>query len=143
MIPVFSGATNMARPVASVVRRSPLEKATDAPGVSLPFTSSTASVARSPETIRRGSRRIRAPEAGGACWASSDTLHDVAQANQAAKRVNARRRDIVLIVTLSRALRRAWFRTPSSSTIPLAVVQDRIQLRPPNGMQRRQSLVLV
>ena len=64
--PGFSGATKSARPVASVVNRSPFEKFTVTPGVSRPFTSSTASVARSPETIRRGSSRIRAPEAGGA-----------------------------------------------------------------------------
>ena len=65
--PGVNGATNRALPVASVVNLSPFEKLTVTPGVSRPFTSSTASVARSPETIRRGSKRIRAPDAGGAC----------------------------------------------------------------------------
>ena len=68
----LSGATKSALPVASVVNRSPFEKFTVTPGVSRPFTSSTASVARSPETILRGSSNIRAPEAaGGGCWASA------------------------------------------------------------------------
>ena len=64
--PGVNGATNRALPVGSVVSLSPLEKLTVTPGVSRPFTSSTASVARSPETMRRGSRRIRAPDAAGA-----------------------------------------------------------------------------
>ena len=50
----FSGATNSARPVVSVVRRSPFEKVTTAPEVRRPFASSTARVARSPEMIVRG-----------------------------------------------------------------------------------------
>ena len=69
--PGFSGATNTARPVVSVVSRSPFEKFTVTRGVSRPFKSSTASVARSPDTIRRGSSSCRAPEAAGAatgCW---------------------------------------------------------------------------
>ncbi len=67
--PGFKGATKRARPVASVLSRSPFEKFTVTPGMSRPFTSSTASVARSPETIRRGSNNMRAPEAAGAsCW---------------------------------------------------------------------------
>src|SRR6266850_5842676 len=65
--PGVNGATKRALPVASVASLSPLEKLTVTLGVSRPFTSSTASVARSPETIRRGSRRIRAPDAAGAC----------------------------------------------------------------------------
>ena len=65
--PGVNGATKRALPVASVASLSPLEKLTVTPGVSRPFTSSTASVARSPETICRGSRRIRAPDAAGAC----------------------------------------------------------------------------
>ncbi|PYT96094.1 MAG: hypothetical protein DMG36_01030 [Acidobacteria bacterium] len=48
-----------------------MEKVTVTPGVSLPFTSSTASVARSPETIRRGRSKMRAAVgeggAGGVC----------------------------------------------------------------------------
>src|SRR5277367_3972093 len=64
--PGVSGATNNARPVASVFRRSPLENVTSTPGVSLPLTSKTASVARSPETICRGNSNMRAPAAGGA-----------------------------------------------------------------------------
>src|SRR6266481_3154040 len=63
--PGFSGATKRARPVASVVNQSPFEKFTVTPGVKRPFTSSTASVARSPETIRLGSSTIRAPKAAG------------------------------------------------------------------------------
>src|SRR5712664_775303 len=65
--PRVNGATKRALPVASVASLSPLEKLTVTPGVSRPLTSSTASVARSPETICRGSRRIRAPDAAGAC----------------------------------------------------------------------------
>src|SRR5277367_872036 len=64
--PGVSGATNNARPVASVFNRSPFENVTSTPGVSLPFTSRTANVARSPETICRGSSKIRAPDANGA-----------------------------------------------------------------------------
>jgi len=70
--PGFSGATKSALPVASVVNRSPLEKFTVTPGVSLPFTSSTASVARSPEMIFRGSSNVRAPEAGEGCCAQTN-----------------------------------------------------------------------
>jgi hypothetical protein len=81
--PGFSGATNSARPVASVVSRSPFEKFTVTPGVSRPFTSSTASVARSPETIRRGNSRIRAPEAaGGDCWALASSTKTPAMRNE-------------------------------------------------------------
>src|SRR5207244_5681353 len=71
--PGLSGATKSALPVASVVNRSPFEKFTVTPGVSRPFTSSTASVARSPETILRGSSSIRALDAaGGSCCAQTD-----------------------------------------------------------------------
>src|SRR5208283_4546356 len=44
IVPTFSGATNIARPVALVVNLSPLENTTVTPGVNRPFTSSTASV---------------------------------------------------------------------------------------------------
>src|SRR6266850_2645548 len=64
--PGVNGATKRALPEASVASVSPLEKLTVTPDVSRPLTSSTASVARSPETICRGSRRIRAPDAAGA-----------------------------------------------------------------------------
>src|ERR1700737_4443970 len=66
MVRAFNGATNNARPLVSVVTLSPLEKTTFTPGVNLPLMSSTARVACSPETILRGSSKIRAPEAGGA-----------------------------------------------------------------------------
>src|SRR5207237_8501663 len=69
MAPGFSGATKRARPVVSVLSRSPLEKVIVAPGVSRPLTPSTASVARSPETMRRGKSRIRAAEGAGAAGA--------------------------------------------------------------------------
>src|SRR5579883_1066457 len=59
------GATKKARPVASVVSLSPSENSTVTPGVRRPLTSRTASVARSPLTILRGSRRMRAEEAEG------------------------------------------------------------------------------
>src|SRR6266850_951779 len=65
--PGVNGATKRALTVALVASLSPLEKLTVTPGVSRPLTSSTASVARSPETICRGRRRIRAPDAAGAC----------------------------------------------------------------------------
>ena len=71
MTPGLSGATKSARPVASVVRRSPLEKFTVTPGVSRPLTSSTDKVARSPETICRGSSKMRAADAGGGCCATA------------------------------------------------------------------------
>src|SRR5271168_2193299 len=64
--PGVSGATNNARPVASVFRRSPFENVTSTPGVSLPLTSRTASVARSPDTICLGNSKMRAPAAAGA-----------------------------------------------------------------------------
>lgn len=67
--PGVRGATNKERPVVSVVRWSPFEKFTLTPGVKRPFASKTASVARSPDTIRRGNNRMRAPEAGGGCCA--------------------------------------------------------------------------
>src|SRR5215467_6965183 len=71
MTPAKSGATKRALPVASVLRWSPLEKVTLAPGVSRPLTPSTARVARSPETIRRGSSRMRAAEGAGASGAGA------------------------------------------------------------------------
>src|SRR5689334_3387039 len=71
MTPGFSGATKRARPVVSVLRRSPLEKVIVAPGVSRPLTPSTARVARSPETMRRGRSRIRAAEGAGAAAAGA------------------------------------------------------------------------
>ena len=43
-------------------------------GVSLPLTSSTASVARSPVTSLRGKSRMRAPDAGGACCAAQQSM---------------------------------------------------------------------
>jgi hypothetical protein len=49
-----------------------LEKFTVTPGVKRPLTSKTARVAVSPETTRFGSNRVRAAEAGGACWADID-----------------------------------------------------------------------
>ena len=55
--------------MVSVLSRSPLEKVIVAPGVSRPLTPSTASVARSPETMRRGKSRIRAAEGAGAAGA--------------------------------------------------------------------------
>ena len=66
-IPSVNGATKSPRPVESVVTWSPFENATVTPGVNLPFTSSTASVVRSPETIFLGTSRIRAFFAAGAC----------------------------------------------------------------------------
>src|SRR5580698_1283013 len=66
--PGLSGATNNARPVASVVRRSPFEKFTTVPEVKRPLASSTARVARSPEITVRGSTKVRpAEELGGFC----------------------------------------------------------------------------
>src|SRR5579859_218891 len=67
MTPGVKGATKRARPVALVTRWSPLEKFMDTPGVRRPLTSSTARVAVSPVTTRRGSKRMRAEEAGGGC----------------------------------------------------------------------------
>ena len=64
--PGVSGATNRARPVASVFKRSPFENVTATPGVSRPFISSTARVARSPATSCRGNSSILAPLAAGA-----------------------------------------------------------------------------
>src|SRR5215470_3871273 len=80
----LSGATKRARPVASVVNLSPLVNSTVTPGVSRPLTSSTAKVARSPLTNFRGSRRIRALEAGGADCAKRArvTKRKRAKANQ-------------------------------------------------------------
>ena len=69
--PGVRGATNKERPVISVVSRSPFEKFTLTPGVNRPFASNTASVALSPDTIRRGNNKMRAPEAGGACCAKT------------------------------------------------------------------------
>jgi hypothetical protein len=69
--PGVRGATNKERPVVSVVSRSPFEKFTLTPGVNRPFASNTASVARSPDTIRRGTNKMRAPEADGACCAKA------------------------------------------------------------------------
>ena len=81
--PALSGATNNARPVASVVRRSPLEKCTVAPGVKRPPTSSTASVALSPETMRRGRSKMRAAAGeGGCCAADCGKLRHAAKTGQ-------------------------------------------------------------
>src|SRR5229473_146750 len=71
MTPVLRGAANKARPVGLVTTWSPFEKFTVTPGVKRPLTSRTARVAVSPETMRFGSSRVRAAEAGGACWADS------------------------------------------------------------------------
>src|ERR1700722_8320331 len=69
--PVVRGATKRARPVASVLRWSPLENETATLGVRRPLTSRTARVARSPETSWRGRSRILAPEEAGAAGASA------------------------------------------------------------------------
>src|SRR3984893_4564991 len=79
MTPGFSGATSKARPDWFVVSRSPLENATVTPGVRRPFTSRTANVARSPETIRRGNSKIRAPAGLGACCACALQANSNAQ----------------------------------------------------------------
>ena len=68
IVPGVSGATKRARPVLSVMRRSPFENLIAALGVRRPLMSSTASVARSPEMIVRGRRRMRpaCEDCGGA-----------------------------------------------------------------------------
>ena len=96
--PGLSGATKRALPVASVVSRSPFEKFTVTPGVSRPFTSSTASVARSPETIRRGKSSIRAAEAAGAGRCAASQGEKKYAANQEKKSKNQRRKDMRGIV---------------------------------------------
>src|SRR6267154_447402 len=103
--PGFSGATNNALPVASVVSRSPFEALTVTPGVSRPFTSSTASVARSPETMRLGSSNIRAPEAAGAaagCWALVSSAKTPAIRNRKSKTRPVRGKDMRGIVVENR-----------------------------------------
>src|SRR5713101_2036534 len=84
--PGFRGATKSARPVVSVVTRSPFENFTAAPGVSRPFTSSTASVARSPETMYLGSKSMRAADAGGGCCADAPAAKVIAKAQTNAKK---------------------------------------------------------
>src|SRR3989441_5860295 len=85
--PGLSGATKSARPVASVVTWSPFEKLTVTPGVSRPPTSSTASVLRSPATIRRGRSKMRAADAAGAggiraCCADDSNANTGAEAQK-------------------------------------------------------------
>jgi hypothetical protein len=98
------------------MNRSPFEKFTVTPGVNRPFTSSTASVARSPETIRLGSNNIRAPEAaGGVCRASAGSAN-----TQAAKRMKesarpGRRKDMREIVVENVTARKQRKLNPSST----------------------------
>ncbi len=104
----FRGATKRARPVASVVTRSPLEKFTTTPGVSRPFTSSTASVARWPETILRGRRRVLAEEgAGGDCGAADGGTKKLAIAQAKNKNRRCRAMRGIVVENLLRAKARA------------------------------------